>query len=177
MWNLPEPEIQPVSPAWAGRSIRIQPLQSLGLLCLWFFGPLLTNGSVRSVYSLYPGQRGISSGLCSLRTDRWREPPKGMPPIAWVIPTYWKPRKADENEDFHCFVKLVLLCLRVFFFFFFFLVPFLPHGPWGDWVTMLMMVGSSFLQEGVEATKGTIIWVVLGPPESSAGCGDWWNRS
>lgn len=37
---------------------------------------------------------------------------------------------------------------------------------------MLVMVGGSFLQEGVETTKGTIISVVLGPPESSAGCGD-----
>ena len=81
-----------------------------------------------------------------------------------MIPTHWKARKADENEDFHGFVELLLLCLRFWFWFL------SCHTGLAETVTMLVMVGGSFLQEGVETTKGTIIWVVLGPPEN---CRTW----
>ena len=90
---------------WQADPFAYSPSKAWGSYSYGFFSPLLTDGSEHSVYSLCRGQRGVSNGLCSLRTDRWREPPKCMPPITWVIPTYWKPRKADENEDFHCLVN------------------------------------------------------------------------
>ena len=102
---------------WPADPFAYSPSKAWGSYSYGFFSPLLTDGTICSVYSLCRGQRGFSSGLCSLRTGRWRETPKCMPPITWVIPIYWKPRKADENEDSHCFVKLVLLCLRFCFWF------------------------------------------------------------